>query len=89
MAAPLVAAKPVVSRQAVVATARSYLGTPFRHQGRGDMYVEALVETPVNLSEKQRKLLQEFADAGTDEKTSPESHGFFAKVKELWQDLRE
>lgn len=63
--------------------------TILRHQARGDMYVEALVETPVNLTEKQRKLLQEFADAGTDEKTSPESHGFFAKVKELWQDLRE
>ncbi|HYN39124.1 MAG TPA: DnaJ C-terminal domain-containing protein, partial [Rhodospirillales bacterium] len=63
--------------------------TILRHQARGDMYVEAVVETPVNLTDKQRKLLQEFADAGTDEKTSPESHGFFAKVKELWQDLRE
>lgn len=60
-----------------------------RHQGRGDMYVEAVVETPVNLTDKQRKLLQEFADAGTDDKTSPESHSFFDKVKELWQDLRE
>ncbi len=63
--------------------------TILRSQGRGDMYVEAVVETPVNLTEKQRRLLQEFADDGTDEKTSPESHGFFAKVKELWQDLRE
>ena len=46
-------------------------------------------KTPVNLAEKQRKLLQEFADGGADEDCSPESHGFFAKVKELWRDLRE
>jgi len=63
--------------------------TILRSAGRGDMYVEAMVETPVNLTDKQRRLLQEFADDGSDEKTSPESHGFFAKVKELWQDLRE
>lgn len=63
--------------------------TILRSQGRGDMYVEAMIETPVNLTEKQRRLLQEFADDGTDEKTSPESHGFLAKMKELWQDLRE
>ena len=63
--------------------------TILRHQARGDMYVEAVVETPVDLTEKQRRLLQEFAEAGADEKHSPESHGFFAKVKELWQDLRE
>ncbi len=63
--------------------------TVLRSQARGDMYVEAMVETPVNLTEKQRKLLQEFADGGADEEHSPESHGFFAKVKELWQDLRE
>ena len=63
--------------------------TILRSQARGDMYVEAMVETPINLTDKQRKLLQEFADGGGEEDHSPESHGFFAKVKELWQDLRE
>jgi molecular chaperone DnaJ len=63
--------------------------TILRHQARGDMYVEAVVETPVNLTERQRQLLREFADGGGEENHSPESHGFFAKVKELWQDLRE
>ncbi|MBK8174496.1 MAG: molecular chaperone DnaJ [Rhodospirillales bacterium] len=63
--------------------------TILRSQARGDMYVEAMVETPVNLTDRQRKLLQEFADGGAEETHSPESHGFFAKVKELWQDLRE
>lgn len=60
-----------------------------RSQARGDMFVEAFVETPVRLSEKQRKLLEEFEASGTSEKQSPESHGFFAKVKELWDDLKE
>jgi len=63
--------------------------TILRSQARGDMYVETMVETPVNLTEKQRRLLQEFAEGGSDENHSPESHGFFAKVRELWQDLRE
>src|SRR5512147_504990 len=63
--------------------------TILRHQARGDMYVEAMVETPVKLTERQRQLLREFAEGGADAEHSPESHGFFAKVKELWQDLRE
>ncbi len=56
-------------------------------QNRGDMYVETFVETPRNLTEKQKKLLQEFEDAGGEDKHSPESHGFFAKMRELWDDL--
>jgi molecular chaperone DnaJ len=56
-------------------------------QSRGDMYVETFVEVPVNLTERQKKLLEEFEQAGTEEKHSPESHGFFAKMKELWDDL--
>ena len=56
---------------------------------RGDMYVEAQVETPVNLSKKQHELLQEFDTAGKGRSTSPQSEGFFQKVKELWDDLTE
>jgi molecular chaperone DnaJ len=56
---------------------------------RGDMFVEIVVETPVNLTDKQKKLLREFEEAGNTEKHSPEAHGFFAKVKELWDDLRD
>ncbi|MCU0837893.1 MAG: molecular chaperone DnaJ [Rhodospirillales bacterium] len=58
-------------------------------QNRGDMYVETFVETPRNLTDKQKKLLQEFEDAGGEDKHSPESHGFFAKMRELWDDLTE
>ncbi len=55
---------------------------------RGDMYIESIVETPVNLSKKQKELLRELEGAGSNE-TSPQSAGFFAKVKDLWEDLRE
>jgi molecular chaperone DnaJ len=58
---------------------------------RGDMIVELMVETPVNLTKRQQELLREFeGSAGSGGKpTSPESEGFFAKVKELWEDLKE
>ncbi len=53
---------------------------------RGDMYLEIQVETPVNLTKKQKDLLKEFEKGGSD-KNSPRSSGFFNKVRELWQDL--
>jgi molecular chaperone DnaJ len=59
-----------------------------RSPSRGDMFVEAMVETPVNLTRRQEELLREFDKAGGAE-TSPESQGFFAKVKELWEDLKD
>ncbi len=58
-----------------------------RSSARGDMYIRTTVETPVNLNKKQKELLREFEQAGNREKTSPESEGFFAKVKEAWDDL--
>ena len=51
------------------------------------MYIEAMVETPVNLSKRQQEILREFEK--DDAKTNPESEGFFAKVRELWEDLRD
>lgn len=53
---------------------------------RGDAYIEIFVETPVNLNSKQKDMLKGFG--GKDpSKNSPESAGFFNKVKELWDDL--
>ncbi|WP_207455701.1 molecular chaperone DnaJ [Azospirillum sp. SYSU D00513] len=60
-----------------------------RSPHRGDMYVESVVETPVNLTKRQQELLREFETAGKDGGSSPQSEGFFAKVKELWEDLKE
>jgi molecular chaperone DnaJ len=60
-----------------------------RSSAHGDMFVQTMVETPVNLTKRQKELLREFEGAGTAEKTSPESAGFFSKVKELWEDLKD
>lgn len=60
-----------------------------RSAARGDMYIQAAVETPMNLTKKQKELLAEFDKAGKREDTNPETEGFFAKVRELWDDLRE
>jgi molecular chaperone DnaJ len=60
-----------------------------RSPARGDMYVQAVVETPVNLSKRQQELLREFEKEGESAKTHPESEGFFARVKEFFEDLRE
>lgn len=62
--------------------------TQYGRVDRGDMYLEVQVETPVNLSKKQKDLLKEFEKTG-GRKNSPRSSGFFDKVKELWQDLTE
>ena len=59
-----------------------------RSAARGDMYVQVMVETPQNLSPKQRELLEQFeTEAEKGGRTSPESEGFFAKVKEFWDGL--
>ncbi len=54
-----------------------------RGNGRGDQLVRVVVETPRQLSSKQRALLEEFARLdGAD--VHPMSKGFFEKVKELF-----
>ena len=63
--------------------------TVLRSAVRGDMYIQAIVETPVNLTRRQQELLREFEEAGENRKTNPESEGFFARVKEFFEDLRE
>jgi molecular chaperone DnaJ len=63
--------------------------TVLRSAVRGDMYIQAVVETPVNLTKRQQELLREFEKEGESGKTNPESEGFFARVKEFFEDLRE
>jgi len=59
-----------------------------RSAAKGDMYVQVAVETPQNLSTKQRELLEQFeAEARDGDRSSPESEGFFAKVKDFWDGL--
>ena len=59
-----------------------------RSPARGDMFVEAVVETPVNLSKRQKELIREFEAEGGGG-NNPESSGFFAKVKEFFEDLKD
>ncbi len=81
------------SRSKVKVPAGTQSGRRFRLQGKGmpvlrskqsgDMYVQVVVETPQNLTKRQRELLQEFHKLSSTE-TQPESTGFFARVKELF-----
>src|SRR5262249_7109541 len=63
--------------------------TVLRSAARGDMFIEAIVETPRNLTKRQQELLREFEKEGENRSTHPESEGFFARVKEFFEDLRE
>ena len=68
-------------------------GRQFRLKGKGmpvvnsreagDLYIQITVETPVHLTRKQKELLREFETSSSDS-NSPESSGFFARVKEFW-----
>lgn len=56
-----------------------------RGGGVGDMLIELAVETPVNLTSKQKELLQEFEKLS--EENNPESSSFFSKVKHFWDGM--
>jgi molecular chaperone DnaJ len=57
-----------------------------RSKQTGDMYVQVSVETPQNLSKRQRELLAEFEQLSSVE-NQPESAGFFSRVKEFLDGL--
>ncbi|MGB0750023.1 MAG: molecular chaperone DnaJ [Magnetospiraceae bacterium] len=63
--------------------------TILRSKARGDMFVKVTVETPVNLTKDQKELLEKFQESVKDTHHSPESAGFFKKVKEFLDDLKE
>ncbi len=82
------------SRQRVKMPAGTQTGEQFRLRGkgfsvlrstqRGDMFIQVAVETPQHLTKRQRELLEEF-EAGAEAKGSPESEGFFAKVRDFFE----
>jgi molecular chaperone DnaJ len=84
------------SRDKVKIPAGTQTGAQFRLRGkgfsvlrsaaRGDMVVQTKVETPHNLTRRQRELLEEFEGEARGHKTgSPEHEGFFAKMKEFFE----
>ena len=57
-----------------------------RGGGHGDMLIELAVETPVNLTTRQKELLEEFEKLSAE--NNPESSGFFDKVKGFWDGMK-
>jgi molecular chaperone DnaJ len=57
-----------------------------RGGGQGDMLIELAVETPVNLTARQKELLREFEKLSAD--NNPEGSSFFAKVKGFWDGMK-
>jgi molecular chaperone DnaJ len=59
---------------------------PVRGSVTGDLYCHVAVETPVNLTGRQKELLREFEQISQDDPAShtPRSKGFFDKVREFF-----
>ncbi len=58
-----------------------------RSKDVGDLFLELLVETPVNLSGRQKELLREFEKLG-EGRNNPQSSGFFSAVKGFWDSMK-
>lgn len=64
--------------------------TSVHESGTGDLYCKVVVETPVNLTARQKELLQEF-DASLQEKHekhNPRSGRWFDGVKNFFEDMK-
>jgi molecular chaperone DnaJ len=60
-------------------------GMPVLRQAQvGDLYIQVSVETPQNLTRRQRELLEEFEQISSKE-NSPQSSGFFSRMKEFFE----
>ncbi|KQT85300.1 molecular chaperone DnaJ [Aurantimonas sp. Leaf443] len=59
-----------------------------RQQQVGDLFIQVTIETPQKLSKRQRELLEEF-DRISSSENSPQSTGFFARMKEFFEGLSE
>lgn len=83
-------------RSRVKVPAGSQTGRQMRLRGKGmpalrggsagDMFIEMAVETPVNLSSKQKDLLKEFERLSDD--NNPQSSSFFDSVKSFWDSMK-
>ena len=57
-----------------------------RSNSMGDLYCHVLVETPVNLTDRQKELLEEFEkiSTGLDRSQTPRKKSFWDKVGDLF-----
>ncbi|WP_375174197.1 molecular chaperone DnaJ [Pseudooceanicola sp.] len=57
-----------------------------RGGGAGDMMIELAVETPVNLTARQKELLREFEELSSE--NSPENKDFLKSVRGFWDSMK-
>lgn len=57
-----------------------------RGNGSGDMFIELAVETPVNLTTRQKEIMREFENVVAD--NNPNGSSFFSKVKTFWDGMK-
>jgi len=57
-----------------------------RGAGHGDMFIELAVETPVNLTARQKEILKEFDEVQAD--NNPQGSSFFKTVKGFWDSMK-
>ena len=63
--------------------------TPVRGGAQGDLLCRAVVETPVNLTKRQKELLEELQESmGKDGKHAPRQNTFFEGVKNFFEDMK-
>ena len=88
------------SRTKLKIPAGTQAGHKFRLKGKGmpsmrgsvpsgDLYVHVNVETPSNLSKKQRELLEAFHSSSQGKGNNPETDGFIKKLKVFLDDLKD
>ena len=64
-------------------------GMPVLRQAQiGDLYIQTAVETPQSLTRRQRELLEEFEQISSQE-NSPQSSGFFTRMKDFFESFAE
>ncbi|NVK42082.1 MAG: molecular chaperone DnaJ [Oceanospirillaceae bacterium] len=62
--------------------------SPVRGGPTGDLLVRVVVETPVNLTSRQKELLKEFQETADEgHKHSPKKSSFFDSVKQFFEDM--
>ena len=55
-----------------------------RQPAVGDLYIQIAIETPQNLTKRQRELLEEFEQISSKE-NNPQSTGFFSRMKDFFE----
>ncbi len=81
---------PAETQSAKVFRLRGMGVPPVRGGGQGDLLCKVMVETPVNLTVKQKELLKEFDGTMSKENSnqSPRSSSWFDRVKKFFEEMK-